>query len=208
MTTDAGNRSGGSLRHRQVQVWLSSQKSRQATRTNASPIQNPSNARVAGPWGLERVRFPLPAQGGDESRCLCTKGWKMKRVLKYAAGMALVFGLVFGLGHIGIARSSAQTPGCETVGWGINLFGNWTQRRSICDGPRQADGTWLRARAIWTPAHYVPVSCYSGRYYGSCSGGYFVEETVQAKETYITSDTTLPPNEPGWLPPATEIVRA
>lgn len=105
-----------------------------------------------------------------------------------------------------VAKAEPEA-GCETVGWGINLFGNWTQRRTICDGPRRPDGTWERARAIWTPAGYVPRSTYCGTWSCSSSGGYWRDETIQAYEKYITSDTTLPPNEPGWLPSGTVILR-
>ena len=59
--------------------------------------------------------------------------------------------------------------GCETVRWG---FLGLTQKRTICDTPRYADGHWDRTRIIWTPAHYVAASSYCGDYSCSYSEGY------------------------------------
>jgi hypothetical protein len=93
--------------------------------------------------------------------------------------------------------------GCETIRWGF--LGS--QRRTICDGPRRADGSWTRARVVWTPAGYVPRSTYCGTYSCSSSGGYYREETLQAKETYVVFDSNVLPDEPGWLPPGTDVIR-
>lgn len=93
--------------------------------------------------------------------------------------------------------------GCETVDWGF--LGS--QQRTICDGPRQADGSWMRYRVIWTPAGYVPVSTYCGTYSCTTSGGYYRPQTMQAKENYIVFDHNVLQGEPGWLPPGTDIVR-
>ena len=102
------------------------------------------------------------------------------------------------------AHSNADTGlGCETIRWG--LFGS--QRRTVCDTPRRADGSWTRARVVWTPAHYVPRSCYYGTYSASCSGGYSVGESLQAKETYPVNDGNVLPDEPGWLPTGTDVIR-
>jgi hypothetical protein len=56
--------------------------------------------------------------------------------------------------------SQAQTApspgmGCETIHWGF--LGS--DRRQICDGPKQADGSWQRTRTIFTPAYVKPLSC-------------------------------------------------
>jgi hypothetical protein len=45
--------------------------------------------------------------------------------------------------------------GCETIHWGF-LGGD---RRQICDGAKQADGTWQRTRTIFTPAYIKPLTC-------------------------------------------------
>lgn len=102
------------------------------------------------------------------------------------------------------AARADYTPGCETVRWGF--LGS--QRRTICDGPvNPGDGGWLRARVIWTPAGYVPRTTYCGSYSCSSSGGYYREETLQAKETYYVLPTNVLPDEPGWLPAGTDVIR-
>ena len=82
--------------------------------------------------------------------------------------------------------------GCQTVLWGF--LGS--QRRTICDGPIQADGSWMRVRAIWWPERWVPVSC--SRY--SCWGGYWIEEGGN-REVYPVRPETVLPDEPGHLIP-------
>jgi hypothetical protein len=96
-----------------------------------------------------------------------------------------------------------STVGCETIDWGF--LGS--QQRTICDGPRHGDGSWMRYRVIWTPAGYVPRSTYCGSYSCSSSGGYYREESLQAKENYIVFDHNVLQGEPGWLPPGTDIIR-
>jgi len=95
-----------------------------------------------------------------------------------------------------IANADVQ-PGCESVPWGF--LGS--QTRSICDGPILADGSWVRYRMVWVPAHQVPVSTYCGTYSCSTSGGYYVNEQIVSKEKYPVRPETVLPNEPGWLPP-------
>ncbi len=90
-------------------------------------------------------------------------------------------------------------PNCDTVLWGF--LGS--QRRTICDGPVQPDGSWERKRSVWTPAHQVPTrtSCY-GRSYVSCTtyGGYFVDMKINDREQYTVTPDTVLPDEPGHLP--------
>ena len=93
--------------------------------------------------------------------------------------------------------------GCLTEKWGF--LGS--SRRTLCDTPRAADGSWTRLRVVWTPAHYVPFTCSGGLYYSSCSGGYAVDETLQAKETYPVTDSSVLPDEPGWLPTGSDVIR-
>lgn len=97
--------------------------------------------------------------------------------------------------------------GCEQVGWGLNLFGNWTQRRTTCDGPRAADGSWTRAREVWVPAGYVRGSSYCGTYSCSYSEGYYRPRTTIAFETYPVTPGTVLPDEPQWLPAGTVVIR-
>lgn len=93
----------------------------------------------------------------------------------------------------------ADPPNCQTVLWGF-LF---SQRRTICDGPILGDGSWKRARIIWTPAHQVPFTCntYGGRYSSStsCSGGYFQPEVENDVQAYFVRPDNVLPDEPGHL---------
>lgn len=92
--------------------------------------------------------------------------------------------------------NSHADPGsrCDTVRWGF--LGS--QRRTVCDTPKRANGEWMRERIVWTPAHYVPVTC-SGRYYITCYGGYAVGQSVQSNETYPVNDGNVLSDEPGHL---------
>jgi hypothetical protein len=113
------------------------------------------------------------------------------------------------VGHADATISTAT--GCETVHWGF-LGGD---RRQICDGPQQPDGTWQRTRTIYTPASFQPFRCtsqYLTSSYGSdpgdaksvtCTGGYPVPQTARAQESYVVAPTTVLPDEPGWLAPGT-----
>jgi hypothetical protein len=94
--------------------------------------------------------------------------------------------------------------GCETVRWG---FLGLTQKRSICDSPRYADGHWDRTRIIWSPAHYVAASSYCGTYSCTYSEGYNVDTQIYGKETYPVNDDDVLPDEPGWLPTGTANIK-
>ena len=104
-----------------------------------------------------------------------------------------------------LTATATVTPGmgCEAIRWGLLR----SQLRTICDGPRRPDGSWDRTRTVWVPAHHVPYSCYCGSYSCSCSGGYDVDDTIVAYEKYIVFDYNALPDEPGWLPPGTEILK-
>ncbi|AEK06503.1 hypothetical protein PBI_SEBATA_26 [Mycobacterium phage Sebata] len=112
---------------------------------------------------------------------------------KTFAALALAAAAV--LSSAPIATADDYVPGCERIRWGFLGSGY----RTICDGPRQPDGSWLRWRREWTPAGYVPGWC--SRY--SCSSGYYRSETTQRQETYPVTDATVLPGEPGWIPPGT-----
>lgn len=91
--------------------------------------------------------------------------------------------------------AKADPANCDTVLWGF-LGG---QRRTVCDSPKRANGEWTRRRVIWVPAHQVPFTCSYGRYFSSCSGGYFVDTYVVDKDEYPVRDDTVLADEPGWL---------
>jgi hypothetical protein len=88
-------------------------------------------------------------------------------------------------------------PGCQNDRWGF--LG--TQTRSICDGPLQADGSWVRFRMVWVPAHQVPISTYCSSYSCSTSGGYWQDEQVFEKVKYPVTPDTVVAGEPAWLAP-------
>ncbi|WP_243858130.1 hypothetical protein [Mycobacterium sp. DL440] len=124
----------------------------------------------------------------------------IKRLLAaMAAGAVLA-----GTGTLWATEAKADPGvGCETIRWGF--LGS--QRRTICDTPRLADGSWMRARVVWTPAGWVRGYCSFGTYYSSCSQGYYREETLQAKEVYPVNDGNVLPDEPGWLPTGSDVIR-
>lgn len=130
---------------------------------------------------------------------------KVKEVLVTLAITAGLMLTLYGIHTVAIASVAKADPtvGCETIRWGF--LGS--QRRTICDGPRRPDGSWTRARVIWTPAGYVPRNTYCSRYSCSSYGGYWRDESVQGKETYVVFDHNVLHDEPGWLPPGTDVIR-
>lgn len=105
-----------------------------------------------------------------------------------------------GIAYAGHAHADTASPvACHTDNWG--LLGS--QRRTLCDSAIRPDGSWMRGRVIWTPAHQVPLTCFSsgGNYISStnCSGGYFAPESVQDNETYPVRPNTVLPDEPGHI---------
>jgi hypothetical protein len=125
----------------------------------------------------------------------------MKKII--VGGLAA---LAIGLGMAPAAQAdpfAVPGMGCETIHWGF--LGS--QLRSVCDGPRQADGSWTRLRVVWVRAHHVPYRVYCGSYSCSSSGGYDVDDQLVARESYVVFDSNVLPDEPGWLPPGTATVR-
>lgn len=123
---------------------------------------------------------------------------------------ALTAGAVLAITGVSWAAPADAQPniGCERIPWPDLL--NWGKKRSICDSPRRADGSWTRSREIWTPAHRVPyrTSCY-GTYSISCttSGGYDVGNVQHEYTEYVVFDHNVLAGEPGWLPPGTWVLR-
>ena len=64
----------------------------------------------------------------------------MKIKIAAAAVAAAVAGSIW----VPPANADVQ-PGCQDDRWGF--LG--TQTRSICDGPKQPDGSWVRFRMVW-----------------------------------------------------------
>jgi hypothetical protein len=125
----------------------------------------------------------------------------MKRLKKLVMAATAAATLAGGLAAP--ANANPAGMGCESTHWGFLGF----QLRTICDGPRQPDGSWMRYRVVWVPAHYVAASSYCGTYSCSYSAGGYVDDTIYAKENYVVFDSNVLPDEPGWLPPGTDILR-
>ena len=90
------------------------------------------------------------------------------------------------------------TANCKTDPWGF--LGS--QRRTLCDGPISADGSWTRQRTIWAPPHFTSTFCSSfgsGHSSTSCSGGYYVDQRLISSDTYPVQPDTVLPDEPGHL---------
>jgi hypothetical protein len=113
---------------------------------------------------------------------------------KFAIGAVL--GVAAGVTLAPHANADVQ-PGCQNDRWGF--LG--TQTRTICDGPQLPDGSWVRYRIVWIPAHAVPVTTSCGSYSCSTRGGYWQNEQVFEKVKYPVRPETVVPGEPGWLPP-------
>jgi hypothetical protein len=112
--------------------------------------------------------------------------------------LALTVAISAIVGSIWAPTANADVKlGCEDIPWGFL----WTQTRSICDGPIQPDGSWVRFRMVWIPAHEVPTRTSCGTYSCSTSGGYWQNEQVFEKVKYPVRPETVVPGEPGWLPP-------
>lgn len=89
----------------------------------------------------------------------------------------------------------------------VEDFWMWSLRsasRVICDGERQADGSWKRVRGFFDAGYWT-------RPYSSCSGGawsstctYYEKEWVPELRVidpaYFLTDATIPGGEPGWIP--------
>ncbi len=109
----------------------------------------------------------------------------------------LALAAVGGAAALAVSAPEARADtgvGCKNDLWGFLA----SQRRTICDGPMRADGSWERVRVFWTPAHQVPTTC-SGYYVFTCTGGYFVSERVNSTERYSVTAATVLPDEPAHL---------
>lgn len=127
-----------------------------------------------------------------------------KRTAARAIAATLSATVLIGTGIGAAARADADPGiGCERINWGLHILS--PQKRTI-----RADGSWERFRQLWTPAHYVPLrtTC-SGSYVISCStsGGYYVDDQIWEEQTYVVFDSNVLPDEPGWLPPGTAVLR-
>ena len=98
----------------------------------------------------------------------------IRRLLAGLAAGAVLAGT--GLGFANRADASPDSVECRTDLWGFLA----SQRRTLCDGPVRADGSWERLRIVWTPAHTTPTYCY-GSIWIYCTGGDFIGERVNPR---------------------------
>lgn len=118
-----------------------------------------------------------------------------KRTMALAAFGAA---LAAGAGVVSAPAAHADYErGCERIDWGFLASGY----RTICDGPKRADGSWDRERREWTPEHYYTPYC--SYYAWVCPPTRLIGESTQRWETYPVTDDTVLQGEPPWLPPGT-----
>lgn len=125
------------------------------------------------------------------------------RLARTAIGVGVVV-FVLALGALWASSQSKADPypsgaKCVDQFWLIPFQSN---RRTICDGPILPDGSWIRLREFYSPAHRVPLrtSCY-GTYSFSCTttGGYTAERTSNGIESYSVRPETVLADEPGHI---------
>src|SRR5277367_5248368 len=154
--------------------------------TNQAHHTPTSTARVTGTGFLRR---------GIAGALLATA------ITATAVGLAATSHADFGDPTPDFASSARPDAHCKTEPFGF--LGS--QRRTLCDGPISADGSWSRERTIWVPAHYSTPICTSrggSSSYSSftdCYGGYMVNERLVSNETYPVRPDTVLPDEPGHL---------
>lgn len=129
----------------------------------------------------------------------------IRDVVVTAVITGLFVAFLYAVGSLAAIGNASAAPGvgCETIRWGF--LGS--QRRTICDSPRRPDGSWLRAREIWTPAGYVPLNTYCSSYSCSSSGGYYRQQSTQGYEEYVVFDSNVLPDEPAWMPAGHVVIR-
>ena len=107
---------------------------------------------------------------------------------------ALFAGLVWAV------DAKADTPTCVEQFWMVGLRAT---TRTICDGPLNPDGTWMRTRAFTAPAFIADG-------YSVCYSAVFCTFTAPREvaaykdsDTYPVTATTVLPDEPTYLGAAT-----
>ena len=125
-----------------------------------------------------------PDSGGDPTM-------KLKNLTATAALAAALLGVC-----VTAPAASANTDNCTEQFW---MMGLRSAERTICDGPLNPDGSWMRTRSFDAPAFTADgySVCYSAVY---CTFTMPREvAAIDQIETYrVTADTVLP-DEPGYL---------
>lgn len=101
---------------------------------------------------------------------------------------------------------TAPTATAGPIGEGcVEDFWMWNGLRAasrmICDGERQPDGSWLRARGFFDDAYYTNPYSSCTRYGCTYYPSRYVPE-LKVIERYVVTDATVLPDEPGWIPSA------
>ena len=109
----------------------------------------------------------------------------MRAALATAIGGALV------AGSLAAAPGAQAQAGCVSQPWLVVLR---MTVRTICDSPRNPDGSWERRRLFYAPEYWS--SGYCTRY--TCTLGHWVPEYSDFDQYHVTPDTVLP-DEPGWI---------
>lgn len=105
------------------------------------------------------------------------------------------------IGLAGPSRADYQ-QGCVSQFW-LWYHGD-TATRTICDGPIQADGNWMRTRTFYHRSYWEPPQCpFCNPLQGPCDPmmcvpGHQVPE-VNDRETYSVNPATVLPDEPGHI---------
>lgn len=109
----------------------------------------------------------------------------MRKLLAAAAALLLIGGSLAPL-----AKADYAGDGCVSDFWMYKGLRGST--RIICDGERAADGSWERRRGFFADAYY---RSYCGTYW--CEGRVIPE--LKDIESYRVTDSTVLPDEPGWI---------
>jgi hypothetical protein len=104
---------------------------------------------------------------------------------------------------VDVPVAAADIPSnCVQQFWMVGLR---SATRTICDGPIQPDGSWLRARSFYAPAYIAPgySTCYG---YGFCTF-YPAREIAEYKvsEEYPVTGGTVLPDEPPHIDAAATV---
>ncbi len=82
------------------------------------------------------------------------------------------------------------------------MLGLRATTRTICDGPLEADGGWMRTRTFYAPAYVTNSysSCYGAGLFLNCTStpSREVEEFTRS-EVYPVTPATVLPDEPGYV---------
>lgn len=121
-----------------------------------------------------------------------------RRIRRIAAGVFLTSALASG-SVIVAHEAKAYEPGCVQQFWMVGLRAT---TRTICDGPVQPDGSWMRARQFYAPAYVTNArtNCYGGGYNVYCTT-YPPRQIAEfdQQEVYPVTPQTVLPDEPGHI---------